>query len=152
LSAAPPSSFAARLRYGVAVRQTLRGNKRLAGALSAITAAVVGVIINLSIWFALHTLFLDTLRVRRFGLSFDRPVLSSVDIAALVLASAAATAIFRFKAGMLAVLGGSCAAGLALRLAGLIRGKFALPAARYTTSAGASLQASPLVSICRVAW
>jgi rhodanese-related sulfurtransferase len=91
-----------------------------AGALSAITAAVLGVIINLSIWFALHSLFLDTLRVRRFGLSFHRPVLSSVDIAALVLAIAAATAVFRFKAGILAVLGGSRAAGLVLRLAGLI--------------------------------
>jgi chromate transporter len=63
---------------------------------------------------------LDTLPVRRFGLSFDRPVLSSVDIAALVLAIAAATAIFRFKAGMLTVFGGSCAAGLALRLVRLV--------------------------------
>ena len=35
--------------------ETLRGNKGLAGALTAITAAVVGVILNLSIWFALHT-------------------------------------------------------------------------------------------------
>jgi chromate transporter len=36
--------------------EALRGNKALAGALSAITAAVVGVILNLSIWFALHSL------------------------------------------------------------------------------------------------
>jgi chromate transport protein ChrA len=42
--------------------ETLRGNKGLAGALSAITAAVVGVILNLSIWFALHTVF-----VKRHG-------------------------------------------------------------------------------------
>jgi len=47
-------------------------------------------------------------------------VLTSVDIPALVLAIAAATAIFRFKLGMLTVLGGSCAAGVALRLAGVI--------------------------------
>ena len=40
--------------------ETLRGNKGLAGALTAITAAVVGVILNLSIWFALHTLFRET--------------------------------------------------------------------------------------------
>src|SRR5215831_1754229 len=40
--------------------ETLRGNKGLAGALNAITAAVVGVILNLSIWFALHTLFRET--------------------------------------------------------------------------------------------
>jgi len=100
--------------------ETLRGNKGLAGALSAITAAVVGVILNLSIWFALHTLFKETTPVRSFGFSFDMPVLSSIDVAALMLAIAAATAIFRFNLGMLTVLGGSCLAGIALRLAGLI--------------------------------
>jgi len=100
--------------------ETLRGNKGLAGALTAITAAVVGVILNLSIWFALHTVFRETAPVRSFGLSFDMPVISSVDVAALVLAIAAATAIFRFNMGMLTVLGGSCAAGVLLRLAGLI--------------------------------
>src|SRR5215207_1621040 len=81
--------------------ETLRGNKGLAGALSAITAAVVGVILNLSIWFGLHTLFRQTIPVRSFG-----------------LAAAAATAIFRFNIGMLWVLAGSCAAGVAMRLAG----------------------------------
>ncbi len=100
--------------------ETLRGNKGLAGALTAITAAIVGVILNLSIWFALHTVFRETAPVRSFGLSFDMPVISSVDVAALVLAIAAATAIFRFNMGMLTVLGGSCAAGVLLRLAGMI--------------------------------
>ncbi|WP_028135971.1 chromate efflux transporter [Bradyrhizobium japonicum] len=100
--------------------ERLRGNIGLAGALSAITAAVVGVILNLSIWFALHTLFRETVPVQAFPLNFDRPVLTSVDIPALVLAIAAATAIFRFKLGMLTVLAGSCAAGVALRLAGVI--------------------------------
>ena len=100
--------------------ETLRGNKGLAGALTTITAAVVGVILNLSIWFALHTVFRETSPVRSFGLSFDRPVWSSVDFAALVLAIAAATAIFRFNLGMLTVLAGSCAAGVLLRLAGVI--------------------------------
>jgi chromate transporter len=100
--------------------ETLRGNKALAGALGAITAAVVGVILNLSIWFALHTVFRQTVPVRSFGLSFDMPQWSSVDIAALLLAIAAATAIFRFNMGMLTVLAGSCAAGVLLRMAGLI--------------------------------
>ena len=100
--------------------ETLRGNKGLAGALTAITAAVVGVILNLSIWFALHTVFRETMPVRSFGLSFDMPVLSSVDFPALILAIAAATAVFRFNLGMLTVLGGSCAAGVLLRLAGAI--------------------------------
>lgn len=100
--------------------ERLRGNTGLAGALSAITAAVVGVILNLSIWFALHTLFRETVPVHAFPLNFDMPVLTSVDIPALLLSIAAATAIFRFKLGMLTVLAGSCAAGVALRLAGVI--------------------------------
>src|SRR6478609_1966006 len=100
--------------------ETLRGNKGLAGALGAITAAVVGVILNLSIWFALHTVFRQTTPVRSFGLSFDLPVWSSLDWPALLLAVAAAIAIFRFNMGMLTVLGGSCAAGVLLRLAGII--------------------------------
>lgn len=100
--------------------ERLRGNTGLAGALSAITAAVVGVILNLSIWFALHTLFRETVPVHAFPLNFDMPVLTSVDVPALMLSIAAATAIFRFKLGMLTVLAGSCAAGVALRLAGVI--------------------------------
>jgi chromate transporter len=100
--------------------ETMRGNKGLAGALSTITAAVVGVILNLSIWFALHTVFRQTVPVRSFALSFDMPVWSSIDVAALALAIAAAAAIFRFNVGMLTVLAGSCVAGVALRLIGAI--------------------------------
>jgi chromate transporter len=100
--------------------EALRGNKALAGALSAITAAVVGVILNLSIWFAIHTLFREVIHVQRFGLSFDAPVLSSVNVWALVLALAAALAIFRFKVGMLQTLAACCAAGVALYLVGWI--------------------------------
>ena len=77
-------------------------------------------ILNLSIWFALHTVFRETMPVRSFGLSFDMPLWSSVDVPALVLAIAAATAIFRFNVGMLTVLAGSCVAGVMLRLTGVI--------------------------------
>ncbi len=100
--------------------ETMRGNKALAGALSAITAAVVGVILNLSVWFALHTLFRQTFEARSFGLAFDAPVLSSVDAPALMLAIAAAIAIFRFNVGMLSVLAASCGVGVLLRLTGII--------------------------------
>jgi len=100
--------------------EALRGNKALAGALSAITAAVVGVILNLSIWFALHTLFRQTFPVQGFGLAFDAPVIRSVDPPALALSIAAATAIFRFNVGMLVVLAASCITGILLRLAGVI--------------------------------
>lgn len=100
--------------------ERMRGNKALAGALSAITAAVVGVILNLSIWFAIHTVFRETMPVRSLGLSFDMPVLSSVDIPALLLALAAAIATFRFGIGMLIVLAGTSGAGVILRMLGVI--------------------------------
>src|SRR3989475_7877657 len=99
--------------------EVLRENKPLNTALSALTAAVVGVVLNLAIWFAIPTVFREVWPVRTFGLSFDMPVWGSLDIAAFVLAAAAATAIFRLNIGMLWVLAGSCAAGVALRLVGM---------------------------------
>ena len=90
------------------------------GALSAITAAVVGVILNLAIWFAIHTVFRQTMPVRGLLLSFDTPVLGSIDVWALLLSLAAALAIFRFKVGMIPTLAACCAAGIALYLAGAI--------------------------------
>ena len=100
--------------------ERLRGNRALAGALSAITAAVVGVILNLAIWFAIHTIFREVFPVRAFGLGFDAPVLRSVDPWAFVLSGAAALAVFRFNIGMLAVLAATSAAGVALYAAGAI--------------------------------
>ena len=64
---------------GAPLVERLRGNKALAGALAAITAAVVGVILNLAIWFAIHTMFRRDRRPFALGLSFDMPVLSSVE-------------------------------------------------------------------------
>src|SRR5215472_13381294 len=94
--------------------ETLRGNKALNAALSAITAAVVGVVLNLAIWFAIHSVFRQTVPVRAFPLSFDAPVPASADLWALALAVAAVLAIFRFKFGMIPTLAGACAAGIAL--------------------------------------
>ena len=98
----------------------LRDNKPLSGALAGITAAIVGVILNLAIWFAMHTVFAETYRVAGFGLSFDAPVLASVNRWALALSVAAAIAIFRFKAGLIQTLLACSAAGIALHLAGAI--------------------------------
>jgi chromate transporter len=94
--------------------EKLRGNKALNSALTAITAAVVGVILNLAVWFAVHTIFTDTLRVARYGFSFDAPVIASVNLPALVLSLAAAIAIFRFRAGMIWTLAVCSLAGLAI--------------------------------------
>ena len=100
--------------------EQLRGNKALSGALSAITAAVVGVILNLAIWFAIHALFRATRHVNGFGLSFDAPVPASLNVWSLVLALGAAIAIFRFKVGMIPTLAASCAAGVVLYALGLV--------------------------------
>ena len=88
--------------------------------MAAVTAAVVGVILNLAIWFAIHTIFRKTVTVNSWGLSFDSPVLASVDVWSLVLALSAAVAIFRFKVGMIVTLTACCAAGVVLYLAGAI--------------------------------
>src|SRR5207247_6278656 len=100
--------------------EVLRENKPLNAALSALTAAVVGVVLNLAIWFAIHTIFREVWPVRGFGLAFEAPVLASVNAWALALSVAAAVAIFRFKLGMMPTLAGCCAAGIALYLVGAI--------------------------------
>jgi chromate transporter len=100
--------------------ERLRGNKALNAALSAITAAVVGVVLNLAIWFAIHAIFRQTIPVRAFPFAFDAPNVLSVDPWALALAVAAAVAIFRFKAGMIQTLAASCAAGIVLYLTGAL--------------------------------
>jgi chromate transporter len=98
----------------------LRGNRALSGALSAITAAVVGVILNLAVWFALHTWFREARPVRALGLSFDAPVPASLDPWALALSAAAILAIFRFRAGMIPILLGCAATGVVLHWAGAV--------------------------------
>lgn len=100
--------------------EVMRGNRALAGALSAITAAVVGVILNLAVWFAIHTLFRETFPVRALGFAFDVPVLASVDHWAVVLAAGAMIATFRFNANMIATLSGCALTGLALHLLNLM--------------------------------
>ncbi|WP_191908330.1 chromate efflux transporter [Hypericibacter terrae] len=99
--------------------ESLRGNKALNGALSAVTAAVVGVILNLAIWFAIHALFAQTIPVRVLGLSFDRPVPGSLRPWALILSLVAIAAIFRLKIGMLPTLALCSAAGVGLYLLGV---------------------------------
>jgi len=99
--------------------EALRGDKALNAALGTITAAVVGVILNLAIWFGLHVLFRLVRGVDIYGLSLDVPVLSSVDIPSLVLTLAAAVAMFRFNAGAIPVLLACSAAGVLLYLGGV---------------------------------
>lgn len=92
--------------------EQLRGNVALTGALSAVTAAVVGVIANLAVWFALHTLFAEITIWQGPGFSLDIPAWSSLNVAALVLTAAAVLAVFRFNIGTIWVLAGCAAAGV----------------------------------------
>ncbi len=98
---------------GAPFAERLRANRALTGALTAITAAVVGVVLNLALWFALHSLFREAGEVRAGPLRFDVPILASVDLAACALAAAALVAIFRFRLGAPLVLAGCAAAGMA---------------------------------------
>jgi chromate transporter len=96
----------------------LRGNKALSAALSAISAAVVGVILNLAIWFAMHSLFGEVREVAGPSFRFDVPVPASLDWRALLLTLAALIAVFRFKVGTLTLLAACAGAGLLFSLAG----------------------------------
>jgi chromate transporter len=100
--------------------ETLRGNKALSAALAAITAAVVGVILNLAVWFAIHTMFREVRPLHAFGIGFDAPVLASINLWATLLSVAAVVAVFRFKVGMLPTLAACSLAGVVLYLAGAI--------------------------------
>ncbi len=96
--------------------ERLRGNKSLTAALSAITAAVVGVILNLGFWFGLHTIFGSVGEWRMGGMRVPMPVWATVDWAALGLAAAALIFHFRLKWEMLRTIGVCAALGLGLRL------------------------------------
>jgi chromate transporter len=100
--------------------EMLRGNRALSGALSAITAAVVGVIVNLAIWFGIHTIFHEVHAVAWGPVDVDAPVWGSVNLWALLLSAAAILAMFRFKTGMLPTLAATSAAGIVLYVAGVI--------------------------------
>ncbi|MDD9706766.1 chromate transporter [Seohaeicola sp. SP36] len=94
--------------------ERLRDNAVLSGALTAITAAVVGVILNLAVWFGMHVIFDEVTTVTGIGLNIEVPVLASVNLPALVLVLAAAVAVFRFGFGPVSVLAGCAVTGVAL--------------------------------------
>ncbi len=102
--------------------EALRGARALNAALAAITAAVVGVILNLAIWFGLHVLFAEVREVAAGPLALDLPALASVNLPSLLLAAAAAIAAFRFKVGVIPLLLGCAAAGVGLYLTGVVQG------------------------------
>ena len=92
--------------------QRLSSQPRLWGALGAVTAAVVGVILNLSVWFALQVSFETVLELRMGLLTFWVPQLVSVDLRVLVIATLSAILIWRFKLALGWVLMGAAGFGL----------------------------------------
>ncbi|MBI5517611.1 MAG: chromate efflux transporter [Deltaproteobacteria bacterium] len=102
---------------GAPYLEALRGNRALQASLSAITAAVVGVILNLSLWFGLHVLFRGTSVLHLGPLHLLVPTLSSADPVAWALALLAVFGLLRLKLPMPAVLVGCAALGALGRLA-----------------------------------
>jgi chromate transporter len=94
--------------------ESLRGNQTLSAALSAITAAVVGVVLNLAIWFTLHVLFARVEERDVGALKLQIPDLTSLDLPAALIAIAALIAMLRFHANMLLVLASSALVGAAV--------------------------------------
>ncbi len=95
-------SFVFVLAGGPLVEAT-HGDLKFTAPLTAITAAVVGVIVNLALFFALHVLWPDGIEGR-------------FDWSSLLIALAAATALFHFRVGVIPLIGGAAATGLVLRL------------------------------------
>ncbi|WP_369137475.1 chromate efflux transporter [Modestobacter versicolor] len=104
---------------GAPYMERLRGNRSLSAALTGITAAVVGVIANLGVYFAVHTLFSRTVDVDGGPLSLELPDLGTLRPVPLVIALVAAVLLFRVKWSVLRTLGVCAVLGLVAGLAGL---------------------------------
>ncbi|HLO22120.1 MAG TPA: chromate efflux transporter [Methyloceanibacter sp.] len=96
--------------------ERLSKSPRLAGALAAVTAAVVGVILNLSLWFALHVIFGSVTATWYGPLQIWTPELASLNVEALALACLAAVLLFGVRLGIATTLSLSAAAALSWSL------------------------------------
>jgi chromate transporter len=92
--------------------ERLSRSPRLAGAVAAVTTAVVGVILNLSLWFALHVLFGSVTATRHGPLQIWTPELASLNVEAVALAALAAALLFGLRLGIATTL--ALCAGAAL--------------------------------------
>jgi chromate transporter len=96
--------------------ERIGANPRLAGALSGVTAAVVGVILNLSLWFALHVFF-NTVAAKWYGpLRLWLPDPATLNIEAVLLAGLAALLLLKLRLGIAGTLALTATAALAWSL------------------------------------
>jgi chromate transporter len=102
---------------GAPLIEHLRRNQRLTNALSTVTAAIVGVVLNLAVWFGIHTLFDDVRAVNAFGGPTPVPVWSSLDRFAVGVALVSFVGLWRFRWNVIPVVLASAAAGLVYKLA-----------------------------------
>ncbi|MCL4197403.1 MAG: chromate efflux transporter [Phycisphaerales bacterium] len=93
--------------------EAARASRWLAAALAGVTAAVVGVVLNLAVWFALHTLFGQVQEFRGMGVRVLVPQWATVDPAALLTSGVAFAALFWWRLGMMRTLGLCAALALA---------------------------------------
>ena len=100
--------------------ERLRENRALSAAMTAITAAVVGVILNLAIWFGLHVLFREVGVFEGGGMHFAAPNTASLDPVSLALTAAALLAVFKFRIGMMTLLAAAAVLGVALHAVGVV--------------------------------
>jgi chromate transporter len=96
--------------------ERLRGNRRLSAALTGITAAVVGVIANLAVYFAIHTLFRDTTTAAWGPLDLELPELGTLKPASLGIGLAAAVMVFRMRWSVLRTLAVCALLGVVVEL------------------------------------
>ena len=99
--------------------ERLRGNRSLSAALTGITAAVVGVIANLAVYFAVHTLFATSHPWRWGPLRLELPELTSLRPTALAITVVALVLIFRLRWSVPRTLAVCAGLGLAAALIGL---------------------------------
>jgi chromate transporter len=97
--------------------ERLRGKHALSAALTGITAAVVGVIANLAVYFSIHTLFAETRPTHWGPVSLDLPDLTSLRPLALGITAVAFVLLFRLRWNVLRTLGFCAALGLIAALA-----------------------------------
>jgi chromate transporter len=95
--------------------EPLRANRRLSGALAAITAAVVGVILNLTVWFALHVLFGRVTEMRAGPLRWFAFDPLALDLRAAALAAIAAVLAFGLHRSLIETVAVMAALGAAVK-------------------------------------
>lgn len=96
--------------------ERLRGRRSLTAALNTVTAAIVGVVLNLAVWFTIYTLFDEVTLRRHFGAVLHQPALHSINWAALAITVAALVLVFRYKVPTIRLVLGSAVIGIAHQL------------------------------------